>query len=72
MENIHESVGLLDTYLRIPTVSSEINAETVEQVQKFWQVLGLELEPLWAEKPFTDMRILHGGLARHCRHDCAK
>lgn len=53
MENIHESLGLLDKYLRIPTVSNEITPEMVEHVRAFWQALGLALEPLWAAQPAT-------------------
>jgi acetylornithine deacetylase/succinyl-diaminopimelate desuccinylase-like protein len=54
MVNIQESLVLLDKYLRIPTVSNEITPAMVEQVRAFWQVLGLELDPLWADQPATD------------------
>lgn len=68
MENIRESVGLLDRYLRIPTVSNEINTETVETVQKFWQALGLELQPLWAAKPTTE-KVLNPALYGEIKAD---
>ncbi|MDB5078564.1 MAG: hypothetical protein JWP00_488 [Chloroflexi bacterium] len=61
MENIHESLGLLDKYLRIPTVSNEITAGTVEQVRAFWKDLGLDLEPIWAAKPTTE-KVLNPAL----------
>ncbi len=53
MENIHESLGLLDTYLRIPTVSNDITPETTKQVRAFWKKLGLELQPIYADQPKT-------------------
>jgi acetylornithine deacetylase/succinyl-diaminopimelate desuccinylase-like protein len=45
------SLQLLDTYIRIPTISSEITPETVARVQKFWRGLGLEFELLWPATP---------------------
>lgn len=47
------SLNLLDTYLRIPTISSQITPEMVAQVQEFWRGLGLEFELLWPATPTT-------------------
>lgn len=46
-----ETLRLLDAYIRIPTISSEITAETVKATQNFWRGLGLEFELLWGEAP---------------------
>ncbi|HEX2911868.1 MAG TPA: M20/M25/M40 family metallo-hydrolase [Chloroflexia bacterium] len=45
------TLKLLDAYARIPTISSEINPEMVEQVRSFWRDLGVEFELLWPEEP---------------------
>ncbi len=50
------SLQLLDEYIRIPTISSEISPTTVEQVRAFWHRLGLEFELLWPQTP-TSSRI---------------
>jgi acetylornithine deacetylase/succinyl-diaminopimelate desuccinylase-like protein len=45
------SLQLLDQYMRIPTISSQINAETIEKALAFWRGIGLEFELLYpAEK----------------------
>lgn len=49
MSRRHERVGLLDRYIRIPTVSRQVTPAMVEQVRAFWQEQGLALEPLWPE-----------------------
>jgi acetylornithine deacetylase/succinyl-diaminopimelate desuccinylase-like protein len=46
-----DSLQLLDTYLKIPTISSQITPEMTAQVQEFWRGLGLEFELLWPEVP---------------------
>jgi acetylornithine deacetylase/succinyl-diaminopimelate desuccinylase-like protein len=51
MSNPAASLYLLDEYIRIPTVSSEITAETVSQVQAFWARQGLNFELLNTDFP---------------------
>ena len=48
-----ESLALLDAYVRIPTVSSQVTAATVERVVDFWRPLGLAFKPLWGSEPGT-------------------
>ncbi len=47
------SVKLLDEYLRIPTVSSQITPAMVELVREFWKRLGLDFELLWPSQPVS-------------------
>ncbi len=46
------SLELLDRYVRIPTISSQINSEMVAQVQTFWQKIGLNFELLLAQASY--------------------
>ncbi len=48
------SLRLLDEYIRIPTISGEIDEDTVKAVVDFWHRLGLEFELLWPEKAVAD------------------
>ncbi len=51
MMNNFQSLQLLDSYVQIPTISSQITPEIVAQVQTFWHNLGLEFEQLWPQTP---------------------
>jgi acetylornithine deacetylase/succinyl-diaminopimelate desuccinylase-like protein len=44
----HDRLGLLDRYLRIPTISRQVTPEMVVDVRAFWRGVGVELEPLAA------------------------
>ncbi len=49
--DLSESLHLLDTYIRIPTISSEIDQTTLEAVLIFWQAQGLNFEKLYPPGP---------------------
>ncbi|PYO22265.1 MAG: hypothetical protein DMD88_07165 [Candidatus Rokuibacteriota bacterium] len=45
----HDRLELLDRYLRVPTISSQVTPEMVDTVRAFWRAVGLELVPLAPE-----------------------
>lgn len=47
------TLNLLDAYVRIPTISSQITPDMVAQVQAFWHDLGLDFELMWPSNPIS-------------------
>ncbi len=45
----HDRLELLDRYLRVPTISSQVTPEMVDTIRAFWRAVGLELVPLAPE-----------------------
>src|SRR5256712_2248284 len=45
----HDRLELLDRYLRVPTISSQVTPEMVDTIRAFWRAVVLELVPLAPE-----------------------
>ena len=46
MDAQHVHLALLDRYVRIPTISRQVSAETVTKLKDYWRAQGLMVEPL--------------------------
>jgi hypothetical protein len=46
MPSRNDAIALLDRYIRIPTISRQVTADTVREVRTFWSDVGLDLEPI--------------------------